>query len=302
MTLPRIHRAVVRSREVLSPGMIRIALGGDDMGDYPTTGSGDEYVRLFFPDTVSEEPRLPRVVGRGWEYDEGVEPSAMRTYTIRTHRRGHVEIDFVRHDGGLAADWAERAHTGAVIGISEPFAQFAADPAVRQLTLVADATALPAVERIVEQTDPSVRIRVFCEITDPQDARVPARTAGTPVEMTWVHRSGNGLFPSRVAEVFLRTPVCTDGSEAVWVAGESAMTRRIRTHLRKTLQLPTARTHIVGYWTDDEQAWRARFDALDAVVTARLDALYADYSGAGSDAERENVLDDIYALYESVGL
>lgn len=80
--------------------MIRVTLGGDDLLDYPTTGIGDEYVRLFFPDEAHLEPRLPFVSGRGWDYEEGVEPSQMRTYTIRDHRPGEIDIDFVIHEGG----------------------------------------------------------------------------------------------------------------------------------------------------------------------------------------------------------
>ena len=95
----RIHRAVVTGVKQLGPGMIRVTLGGDDLLDYPTTGIGDEYVRLFFPDEAHLEPRLPFVSGRGWDYEEGVEPSQMRTYTIRDHRSGEIDIDFVIHEG-----------------------------------------------------------------------------------------------------------------------------------------------------------------------------------------------------------
>ncbi|MDA3146892.1 hypothetical protein JSO19_05815 [Leucobacter sp. UCMA 4100] len=79
------------------------------------------------------------------------------------------------------------------------------------------------------------------------------------------------------------------------------MTRRVRTHLRKTLAFPAANTHLVGYWTDNEEAWRDRFDALDAATHARLDTLYAAYA-AQPGAAREAVLDEIYAVYEGAGL
>lgn len=45
---PRIHLGVVTRTLRLGPGMVRVTLGGEDMRDYPTTGVGDEYVRLFF--------------------------------------------------------------------------------------------------------------------------------------------------------------------------------------------------------------------------------------------------------------
>lgn len=293
---PRIHRAIVRSISELGPGMLRITLAGDGMCDYPTTHSPDEYVRLFFPDVPEQEPRLPRAHGRGWEYDEGVAPSIMRTYTIRAHRPGEVDIDFVRHEGGFAAAWAERVEPDGVIGLSTPFAQFVIPRGTARLTLVADATALPAIERIVEEAEDDLEIRLFCEVADERDTRV---FSSRPVHTTWLPRSGNGLFPSHVASVFLHADVASDGTETVWVAGESAMTRRVRKHLRHTLLLPPAQQHIVGYWTDREEAWQARFDALDTSTRERLDTLFVAYRNAD---DREAVLDEIYSLYESVGL
>lgn len=77
---------------------------------------------------------------------------------------------------------------------------------------VADATALPAVERIIEAAPPRTRIRLFCEVADPRDARLPAAAAHTDaVSATWVHRSGNGRFASRVADIVLRAELATDG-------------------------------------------------------------------------------------------
>ena len=102
--VPRIHAAEVTDVRRLGPGMVRVSFGGHDMQDYPTTGVGDEYVRLFFPDEPDGEVRMPFVADRGWDYPEGVEPSQMRTYTIRAHRGGEVDIDFVVHEGGIAAD------------------------------------------------------------------------------------------------------------------------------------------------------------------------------------------------------
>lgn len=263
----RVYRAEVCQKTVLSPGMMRVVLGGSDLADYPTTGSPDEYVRLFFPDVPGEEPRIPWAVGRGWEFAAGVDPAPMRTYTVRAHSAGAVTIDFVRHAGGLAAD----------------------------------ATALPAVERIIEQARPDTEIRLFCEVADASDARLPAAAAERIVCANWLYESGNGAYASRVADVCVRAELAADGSETVWVAGESAMTRRVRSHLRKTLGFPAAHTHLVGYWTDNERAWNERHDALGGEVRAQLDHLYSAYREVEGTA-REAVLDEIYTLYDRAKL
>ena len=39
----------------LGPGMVRVVFGGDDMHDYPTTGVGDEFVQLRFPEHPGDE-------------------------------------------------------------------------------------------------------------------------------------------------------------------------------------------------------------------------------------------------------
>ncbi len=297
----RVYRAEVCQKTVLSPGMMRVVLGGSDLAGYPTTGSPDEYVRLFFPDVPGEEPRIPWAVGRGWEFAAGVDPAPMRTYTVRAHSAGVVTIDFVRHAGGLAAEWAEQVRPGDAIGISLPFAQSVLDPAARRITLVADATALPAVERIIEQARPDTEIRLFCEVADASDARLPAAAAERIVRANWLYESGNGAYASRVADVCVRAELAADGSETVWVAGESAMTRRVRSHLRKTLGFPAAHTHLVGYWTDNERAWNERHDALGGEVRAQLDHLYSAYREVDGTA-REAVLDEIYTLYDRAEL
>ncbi|MFD5557694.1 siderophore-interacting protein [Streptomyces sp. NPDC127068] len=127
-TPARIHRALVTRVEALGPGLIRVTLGGGDLTDYPTTGSPDAYVRLFLPDAPDGEPWRPRVHGRGL----GVR--RRRRTVPDAHPRhprapaGEVDIDFVRHDDGLAAEWAGAVLPGGAVGISRPFAQFTVDP------------------------------------------------------------------------------------------------------------------------------------------------------------------------------
>ena len=82
---PRIHRAEVTDAQRLGPGMVRVSFGGADLRDFPTTGVGDEYVRLFFPEDPDEVPGLPHMSGNGWDFAEGVKPSEARVYTIRRH-------------------------------------------------------------------------------------------------------------------------------------------------------------------------------------------------------------------------
>ncbi|MFD7549383.1 SIP domain-containing protein [Streptomyces sp. NPDC059816] len=66
---------------------------------------------------------------------------------------------------------------------------------------MADATALPAVQRIVAQVPSDVGVRLFCEVVHEDDAHL---LDGDRVRAVWLPRSGNGLFPSRVAGCVVR--------------------------------------------------------------------------------------------------
>ena len=44
-----IYRAEVITARRLTPGMVRVTFGGEDLSRFATTGVGDEYLRVFFP-------------------------------------------------------------------------------------------------------------------------------------------------------------------------------------------------------------------------------------------------------------
>ena len=92
----------VVAKEELSPHMVRLTFSAADDGDlraFPRGTFADAYVKLVLP---------PRGVDLGWPYDvdevQASRPQAewpvLRTYTIRDHRSGEIDIDFVIHEGG----------------------------------------------------------------------------------------------------------------------------------------------------------------------------------------------------------
>jgi NADPH-dependent ferric siderophore reductase len=48
------HLATVIRREMPSPGMVRLIFGGEGLRQFRSTGIGDEYLRLFFPDPAMD--------------------------------------------------------------------------------------------------------------------------------------------------------------------------------------------------------------------------------------------------------
>lgn len=261
---PRVYRAEVLRRDLVTAGMLRLTLGGREMRDFPTTGVGDEYVRLFLPDRPGEEPRIPFATEHGWDYPAGVEPSTMRTYTIRAHRPGEVDIDFVLHEGGRAPEWARSARVGDAVGVNTPFLLYERPARARSQVLVADATGLPAVGRIVASTPADVATIVLCEVEQPDHVQRLDGPGG--VRVTWSSRTGNGLGPSRLVELLRELDVAADGSCYVWAAGEAAMTRAVRRHLRRDLRLPADAYKTVGYWVDESPERSAQAVAQSAAA------------------------------------
>ncbi|GAB5427036.1 MAG: siderophore-interacting protein [Devosia indica] len=290
-------QATVLATRYLTPGMIRVTFGGPELSDFPGTGIADEYLRLFFPDPDTGHLHLPHIDEEGrWTYpDGGREAIRCSTYTVRRHRRddGEVDIDFVVHKGGLASEWGQQAKPGDTITVNCPRGLYAPPRDLTWQLLVADATGLPALARILEQTPAHVQSRVFIEVAEVEhEQELPDHPKAT---ITWLHKSGNGAAPSRMEDVVRAVPL-PSGSGYVWVAGEQRVVRAIRKYVRHELKLPPERYQLVGYWTHEGEAWEARWEALPDAVKSAIEA------GWASDRDREELRDEYDATLEKFGL
>jgi NADPH-dependent ferric siderophore reductase len=277
MTAPALPMRVFTGRVVrtenLTRAMRRIILGGEGLAGYRSTGVGDEYVRLIFPAPGATEPVLPTVSGGALDY-RSIDLATMRTYTVRDFDpvTGEVTVDFVIHDGGLAAQWARTARPGDRVGINTPDGMYSPPPGLAWQILVADCAGLPAAARLLETTAADVRTRVVLEVPDEDHYLRLDAPAGA--EVTWVH-GGNGYAPSRLEEIVRSLPRPEPGVGYLWVAGETRALRGVRRYLRKELGLPAHAYKTVGYWTDGADRWRERYAALDDEVRSALEALWA---------------------------
>ena len=262
---------VVRARD-LTPTMRRVVFGGDGLAGYATTGVGDEYLRLIFPVDRKDDPILPTVTNGCLDYNS-IDLATMRTYTVRAFEpaTGEVTIDFVIHDGGVAAEWARAAQPGDRIGLNTPDGMYAPPAGLTWQFLVADCAAIPAAARLIEGAPRGVRTRAILEVPDP--AHRLDLTAAPGVEVTWIY-GGNGHGPSRLEQVVRSLPRPADGVGYVWVAGETKELRGVRKYLRRELELPSSAYKTVGYWTDGAEKWRDRYESLDAETKTALDAIW----------------------------
>ena len=293
---PMFHEATVLSRQQLTPGMLRLTFGGEGLSDLRSTGIGDEYLRLFFPNEATGKLHLPHITEDGrWTYPDGQDAIRCSTYTVRRHRADPVEIDvdFVIHEGGLACSWAVGAKVGDKVTVNCPRGLYAPPADTVWQLLIADATGLPALSRLLEQTPRHIESRVFVEVATAEDEQPVPSHPGAKV--TWLHKSGNGVAPSRMGEVVRAVPLPRSPGY-IWVAGEQKVVRAIRRFVRQELRLPAERYELVGYWTADGEEWDAKWAAIDPAIKAQIDAAW----NSGRDAEL--VRDEYEATLEKLGL
>jgi NADPH-dependent ferric siderophore reductase len=277
----------------LSPAMRRVVFGGADLAEFRSTGVGDEYIRLLFPEKPDQVPDLPPIVNGSIDYS-AIDLSRLRTYTVRDHDpvAGTITVDFVVHEGGVAAQWALQATPGQVIAINSPDALYSPPPNLTWLVLVADYAGLPAAARIAETAPENVRVRLIVEIAD-DSHRIPI-AARPNLEVTWVI-GGNGHGPSKLEEIVRSLPR-PDGVGYIWVAGESRTLRGVRKYLRKELGLPATAYKTVGYWIERAEQWRERYAALDEATKRELESLWS------SGRDEEEIEDEYNERLTRLGL
>lgn len=291
-----VHRVEVVEVEQLTPGMIRVVFGGEGLRGFVSSGVGDEYLRLFLPAQGHDEPILPEATEDGyWRFPDGVDSTVVRTYTVRAWDAdaGRLTIDFVVHEGGVAATWAAGARPGHIAGVNTPRGLYAAPEGISWQLLVADSTGLPAALRLAQQAPAGVRTRVVIEVADAHDEQ--QLPVGDGVELAWVH-GGNGRGPSRLEEI-VRASDFPEAPGYVWVAGEARVTRAVRRYLRHELRLPSRAYKVVGYWTENAELWLERYEALPEDLRIRLRAMWDDET-----RDVEDVTDEYEATLESHGL
>lgn len=249
------HPRVVRT-ERLSPHLIRVVFGGDDLARV-VSGGRDQRLKLFLPQDGQDVPVLPDVLDVDWyvrwrQLDPDVR-GVMRTYTIRDARAepAEIDVDFALHgDLGPASRWAQRARPGDPVSLLAPTAadnggvDFDPPEGTDWVLLTADETALPAVAAILGWLPAGTPVRVFAEVADPDD-RIPLPTEAD-ADITWLLRDGADRTTAVLSAV--SSAAFPPGAAYAWLAGESACVRALRRHLVADRALDRSRICFTGYW------------------------------------------------------
>jgi NADPH-dependent ferric siderophore reductase len=296
-----VARAAAAAIDRISPSFVRVAFTGASLADFGTPGHTlDQRIKLIFPGSSGRSPAL-ETYGDDWHSAWLALPEesrgSLRTYSVREvtvdDAGTTVVIDFVLHlEPGLtgpASLWASRASLGDELLLVGPRrgrigggVEYAPGDA-RTILLAGDETAAPAIARILEDVDRSVRGVAFIEV--PLDADALAIDAPDGVDVRWLprveHSHGTALISAVLDylgtaaaeaarddadlsdpasdDMLWETPTFSRLGERIavptpraeryfWIAGESGVVTTLRRHLVRGLGVDRAHVAFMGYW------------------------------------------------------
>lgn len=258
-----VYTAEVVARTTVTPHMLRITLGDvrDAAGrSFVSSGRPDEFFGLW----------LPTPDGHG----------VKRYYSVREWRaeESQLDIDFVVHAHGPATGWARAARPGDRVGFDSARGHYAPPEGTERVVLVGDATALPAIGRILEErTATAPPVCAILSVDDPADEQTfPFRNDDA---VRWV--AADAMLAATVAETATPQP-----ATYLWFSGESGLMRDVRRHVRHTLGWPTSRYMTMGYWRRDAERWTAEFDRKPG-LEQRIAQIWE--SGEDDETQRDRV-------------
>lgn len=242
----RFRKLEVRRVQRLTPHLIRITLGGDDLAGFTSPGF-DDHAKVFFPDAATGQLTVPTTGPEGPVWPPGPKP-AMRDYTPRRHdaQAGTLEIDFALHDAGPATQWAEAARPGDVVGVGGPRGSFIIPTAFDWHLLIGDDTALPAISRRLAELPAGARAVVLAEVDSEAD-EISFDTQAA-LDLQWVHRRGAEPGTGSPLLDALRRLTLPEGDFHAWVACESSAAKALRAHLVGERGAHPKWVKAAGYW------------------------------------------------------
>ena len=242
----RFRKLEVRTIQRVTPRLIRVTLGGEDLAGFTSLGF-DDHAKIFFPDAKTGALTLPTAGPDGPVWPEGGRPT-MRDYTPRRHdpAAGTLELDFALHDAGPATEWAERAKPGDLLGVGGPRGSFIVPTDFDWHLLVGDDTALPAIARRLAELPDGARAVVLAEVDGEAD-QIAFETRAK-LDLHWVHRRGAEAGTGSWLLDALRGLSLPAGDFHAWVACESAAAKALRAHLVGERGANPKWVRASGYW------------------------------------------------------
>ena len=223
-----LHRRslVVTKVERVTPAMLRLTLGGDELTGF-TSLAPDDHIKIFVADG---------------------EETAMRDYTPRRYdaERNELIVDFAIHEAGPVTDWAINAQVGDEARIGGPRGSLVVPQDFDWWLLVGDETALPAIGRRIEELAPGTPVTSLVAVTGPGEEQV-FETAAEHTAL-WVHRPAAQAAEAAPLLEALRKFVPPPGDGFIFIAAEGSVTRVLRSYVLEELGHVLQWLKASGYW------------------------------------------------------
>lgn len=261
MTTPtvahKLFSATVARAETLNAHLSRLTFHANEFREHQLTGP-DEFFGLLMPKPGHEFTAF------NWEgsniraavaaLPEAQRPE-LRWYTIRQHRpeQGEIDVDIVTHgDEGPGSSWVLQAQAEDSVGIFTCAALWQAN--ANDQLLIADATAIPALQHILEylQTHAPERLATTNVI-----AVAPSASTYEHTLHDWSQRVARFHFLQSTPEGQPEDVIAVLDSwfngaaklpDYVWVSGERALTKQIRKYATQDWNLSPEQVTFVPYW------------------------------------------------------
>jgi NADPH-dependent ferric siderophore reductase len=234
--------------EQLTPRMVRVILGGEELEGFATRGPA-EHLKVNFPPAGESKLVLPEWGPDGPILLEGQQRPLNRTYTPRRWDAAAKElaVDFLLHGEGLGSTWAKQARPGQTVAVSQqPGGAYKIDAEADWYLIGGDQAALPAVATLLEALPASCFAHVFVEVADAaEELRLESPER---FQITWLHHGRAAGKIGRQLEQAVREFSLPEGNGRVWIGCEAAAMRDIRRHLLHDRGMNREHTHTHGYW------------------------------------------------------
>jgi NADPH-dependent ferric siderophore reductase len=219
--------AMVASVQQLTPRMTRVRLAGAGVAGLAAIPG--QTLKIYVPDLASGQ-------------------LVSRDYTVRDCHAAQpsLDIDFVLHGEGPAANWARRARPGETLEFIGPSGRYRPDPGADWHLFAGDETALPAIQAYAAMLPPDARAFLYIEVADAAEEQA-IRGAAQPV-VCWLHRGDREPGTSTMLDDALRAVRLPAGQGRIWLAGHTPTVRRIRAHLLNERGIDRRSVYVKGFW------------------------------------------------------
>ncbi|RFO97432.1 NADPH-dependent ferric siderophore reductase [Rhodoferax lacus] len=204
----------------ISPGFLAITFAGESLSSFVSL-SFDDHVKLMLTDAHGTMHRRDFTPVR-----------------FDLHKR-ELTLEFALHASGVACEWARQAQIGDRAVIGGPRGSMVVPVDYAWHLLAGDATALPAIQRRLEELPAGVRALVLVQVPQPEDQRDFQSRADLHVQ--WL------ATPEALVQAIEQVQL-PSGEGFVWCAGESSSMARVRKTLLGARQVPRESARISAYW------------------------------------------------------